>query len=287
MENKAIIFDIKRFALHDGEGLRTTIFFKGCPLSCKWCHNPEGIDGKCGLLFKNTECAECLKCVNVCQYGALNFSDKIDYDKSKCHLCKACVSICPTNKIVENGKYYELSELVALIEKDNLYYSVSNGGITLSGGEIFSQIDFVEKLLKELKALGYHTTVETSFFTSSVNIERIIDYIDCLYVDLKIFDSKLHQKYCGSDNKIILENIEKFASDKMIIRVPIIPGINNDQNNLSLTKEFCDKLNLKIEPLNYNPLAPSKYQMLKEDYFNPSIKPLDYDEFKDISNYYK
>ncbi len=286
MANKGLIFDIKRFAIHDGDGLRTTIFFKGCPLKCRWCQNPEGIAYKSQLIYLSSRCMGCQSCVEVCPKHALSFNDGVVISREKCDLCGKCIDKCPTNSLKLNGVWYQLEELVEYLKRDDLFYHTSNGGITFSGGEVFAQFPFVLQLAKELKKLDYHLTIETSFYTKPEYIEELMPYLDHLYVDIKLMDKDLHQKYCGVDNALILDNIKKFACDKMIIRVPLIPSITDSKDNLMKIKNFVQENGLSVECLNYNPLAAGKYNLIDEDYSLKELKPLDDLVFKEICEFF-
>lgn len=287
MANNGNIFDIKRFAIHDGDGLRTTVFFKGCPLSCHWCHNPEGIAFNSQILWVKSQCVACESCVTACPKQAITWQDqRIVVNHEICDLCQLCIQSCPTNALKLCGQTYTIDEVLDTIKKDSLFYQTSAGGVTLSGGEIFGQFPFLLALVKRLKTEEFDVALETSFFTDSNNILQLIPYVDCLYIDIKFIDSTLHKKYCGVDNHLILKNIELFASDKMIIRVPLIPGINDHIANLSAIKDFTKKLNLPVECLNYNPFAKSKYDLVNQQFKLRDIKPLTDEKFQEINRYF-
>lgn len=265
---KALIFDIKRFAVHDGTGLRTTIFFKGCPLRCRWCQNPEGLNNKRQVIYFKKKCIHCRSCQR--------FEDKVIYKNDRPYFKKQqdfdqVIKTCPSGAIQYDSHEYTLDELMEKIKEDEVFYK-HGGGVTFSGGEPFMQGEFLIELLKRCKEEGIHTAIETAFYTSLDLIQKALPYLDLIYIDLKIFDETAHQKNTGVSSSIIKENIrfvlQSDYKDKVIIRTPLIPHITATKENLEAISHFIVELdeNVKYELLNYNPLASSKYELVGKEY---------------------
>ena len=305
---KGRIFDIRRFSIHDGEGIRTTCYLKGCPMSCKWCQNPEGIPPEIKLVWIVKKCINCKLCDEHCKDGLLkwrnvkvNIGDrrwktgKISIDKKRQPTDKEIniyTEICPTGALRADSHDYEVDELVEILKKDKIFFK-NNGGITLSGGEPLYQIDFTYALLKKLKKEKINTAIETALYADSEELMKIVPYTDIIFADFKIFDDKIHKASTGVSNKIIKENIKMLLTsehkDKVIIRLPLIPCFTARDDNIADICRFIadcyDKI--KFELINYNPLAQSKYALNGKKYcFKDNIniysdKELDY--FKDIA----
>jgi len=259
MINKTLLVDIKRNALDDGPGIRTLIFFKGCPLSCVWCQNPEAKSPFLELLFDKQMCSQCGSCIESCNQDAIDFGYKFRIDRSKCTLCGNCVKVCPNTALRLIGKEYTIFDLMEMILKDKVFYDNSGGGVTLSGGEPLSHINYTNQLVKELKKEDIHVCIETSgYYNREKFYEFILPYIDLIYFDLKIYNPKLHARYCKVSNERILENFEDLVKNKSIEilpRIPIIPGITDTNENLSNLANYLKSLNVKkIGLLPYNPL---------------------------------
>jgi len=259
MINKTLLVDIKRNALDDGPGIRTLIFFKGCPLSCVWCQNPEAKSPFLELLFDKQMCSQCGSCIESCNQDAIDFGYKFRIDRSKCTLCGNCVKVCPNTALRLIGKEYTIFDLMEMILKDKVFYDNSGGGVTLSGGEPLSHINYTNQLVKELKKEDIHVCIETSgYYNREKFYEFILPYIDLIYFDLKIYNPKLHARYCKVANERILENFEDIIKNKSIEilpRIPLIPGITDTDENLSYLANFLKSLNVKkIGLLPYNPL---------------------------------
>lgn len=269
-EREGFVFDIKRFAVHDGPGIRTSIFLKGCPLKCTWCHNPEGKNQKISIWYNNNLCIACGECVEVCPTNSLSLkvdrNPKIIIDRKSCDLSGKCIEVCPSKALSFTGYKTTVENLMVEIEKDELFYKTSGGGVTITGGDPFYQPDFAASILKACKEKGYHTTIETCLFASTKEIDKLFDYVDFFIVDIKIYDEFLHEKYTGKSNGKIFDNIKYLASktDNILIRTPQIPGItDNDGNNLSI-QEFVSEINpnIAIEQMTYNPFTKNKYMKL-------------------------
>lgn len=268
--NKGVIFNIQKYSIHDGPGIRTTVFLKGCPLNCWWCHNPESQKKQLQLIHFNSKCINCGRCENKCNEDAISIVDNKFYlDKSKCTLCGQCTDVCVQAALELAGKEVTVDEVVKEVKKDQIFYEESNGGVTFSGGEPMAQINFLEEALKSCNNYGIHTTVDTCAFTAWSNFEKILDYTDLFLVDLKHIDSNEHKKYTGVSNEIILENIKKLSNlgKKIYIRMPIIPGINDSKEIIDRTISFLRDIKMaQLNLLPYHKIGMDKYKRLQENY---------------------
>ncbi|MBY9018614.1 MAG: glycyl-radical enzyme activating protein [Candidatus Lokiarchaeota archaeon] len=260
---KGFITDIKRNSLDDGPGIRTVIFFKGCPLSCIWCQNPECMQLNQEISYSSEDCINCNECSEICPEDAINFSLNYPIIIEKCTYCGKCIMHCKTKALKFVGSFYTVKELLDTILIDKPFFENSNGGITLSGGEATYQMPFLHLFLKQAKSNNIHVCLETcGFFNKEPFFERILPFIDLVYFDLKIFDEKLHMKYCGVSNKKIFENFTALLdskSVKVLPRIPLIPKITLNDNNLNQWANYLEDLGIKkIELLPYNPLWHSK-----------------------------
>ena len=259
------IFEIKRFAVHDGDGIRTTVFFKGCPLKCVWCHNPEGIGYHPQLSYYEHKCIGCGACAKICKEGAhvVRNGQHIFY-REKCTGCGNCENVCLGGALKLYGKAVTVEELMPLLLEDRDFYENSNGGVTLSGGECLMQADFCAELLKCLKENGIHTAVDTCGFAPKEAIDKVMPYTDIFLYDLKAYDEEVHKKCTGQSNRIILENIRYIdqCGKAIEVRIPYVPDYNSDQ--MEKLAEFMRGLqNLtKVRVLPYHNYAGSKYKAL-------------------------
>lgn len=276
---EATIFDIKRFAIHDGEGIRTTIFFKGCPLNCIWCHNPESIYKGKDIWVIQENCINCKKCL-LCPEKAIEIDSDgyVNIDKPNCTFCNLCIDLCPVNCIARIDRQITIEESIDEIMKDKLFYEASNGGVTLSGGEPFLQKEFVLKLLKTLKEMNITTNIDTSLYCDIETIKEAVKYTENFLVDIKFIDEAKHKKYVGNSNKRILENFNYLAKnvDNIVVRVPLVPGITAVYENISEITKFVVSINadIPIELLNYNNLGNVKYSRLGKECICCELKPL-------------
>ena len=264
-----IIFNIEEFAIYDGPGIRTAVFFKGCPLNCIWCHNPEGILKSPELTVKSALCDHCGKCESVCKKS-----------REACTACGRCVEECP--KYLRKICGYEISaaDLAAKLRKNIDFYDSNGGGVTISGGEPFYQSEFLFALLCELKNMHIHRAIETSGYTSADIFKKALDHVDLVIMDIKHANPLIHKKITGIDNKQILENLEILKNSDMpfIIRIPLIPGINDSDKNLFETAELLKRSKnlIKVEFLPYNTFTKTKYTSLNKIYdppFDETKKP--------------
>ena len=270
-DRTGIIFDIKRYAIHDGPGIRTTVFFKGCPLRCRWCQNPESWESGPELGLRIGRCRACRQCLEACKRGAIEFSsDRPVTDPSRCSLCGECVDACPTGAREIIGRQVTVAEILAEIEKDIVFYDQSGGGATFSGGEPLMQPDFLRELLLQCRAREIHTVVDTSGYAEPRVIETIADCVDLFLCDVKHMDSREHERLTGVGNELILANIQRLAvgGRKVTIRLPVIPSFNDDDQNLTATGEFVASLRdvTRIDLLPYHRGGRYKADRLTREY---------------------
>ncbi len=269
-DTEGVIFKIKRFAVHDGPGLRTTVFLKGCPLGCIWCHSPEGISRDITIWYNRNSCIACSECVRICPNKALQLSvdnnSQVVIDRKRCSITGNCVAVCPTTALQFTGSVATTDEILHEIEKDLIYYRASGGGVTLTGGEPLAQADFSFEILKECRKRDIHTAVETCLFCERDILKKIADNTDLFIIDLKIFDSAKHKHYTGKENEIIKDNFHYLAGigKDILVRIPLVEGITDTFDNLNAIKVFVKKTNKKIpvEMIKFNPLAVNNYEKL-------------------------
>lgn len=273
----ATIFAIKRYALHDGPNLRTTIFFKGCPLSCHWCHNPEGIDFEIEVISLTEKCVGCHECISVCSENALKLTETgITRNSSDCTLCLKCVDCCPALTHEATGQIVSTRDLMQEIEKDLVFYDQSGGGVTFSGGEPLSQPKALLQLLIECGKLELHRAVDTSGQAPTSVLLDIAEHTDLFLFDIKHIDNDIHKKYTGTGNTQILKNFKALAERNIPIRVriPLMAGINDDDNNLALTGQLiAESPNVQgVDVLPYHPSARAKYRKLDMKYLGENFQ---------------
>ncbi|WP_025270357.1 glycyl-radical enzyme activating protein [Hippea sp. KM1] len=273
---RGLIFDIKRYSIHDGPGVRTTVFFKGCPLRCLWCHNPESQKPYQQIIYYEQKCIRCLTCKAVCEKKAISFiNNRIEINTRLCDMCGKCWQNCPTNALEVVGQYYEIDELIKELTKDSVFFE-DGGGITISGGEPFVQYDFLMELLKALKEKGLHIALDTTGYTAEEKLLSTVEFVDLYLYDLKIMDPSKHKRYTGVDNKTILSNLEALDKKdaKIAIRIPIIPTINDDEENINATIDFLKQLNnvVSVDLLPYHSMMVDKYKRLKMPFLLGDIK---------------
>jgi pyruvate formate lyase activating enzyme len=269
-ETTGTVFKIKRFSVHDGPGIRTSIFLKGCPLNCIWCHSPEGIDSDISIWYDISLCIGCGECVKACPNKALKLITDpdpfINIDRNKCSLAGECLKVCPTGAIQFTGSKVNVLEIMEEVEKDMLYYQMSGGGITLTGGEPLYQPEFSMKILEYCRNMNIHTAIETCLFCERKAIEKIIDYLDLFIVDMKIYNRDQHIRYTGKSNEVIKENLRYIAESgkSILVRIPLIPNITDTEDNRNAIKIFVESIDsrIPIEYISFNPLAGNNYKRL-------------------------
>jgi pyruvate formate lyase activating enzyme len=266
-----LIFDVKRFSIHDGPGIRTTIFFKGCPLRCLWCHNPESQSPKQELMVRTRRCIGCGACLDACRHGAITAQGQaLRTDGELCRLCGACVEVCYAEAREMVGRVVTVEEMVAEAERDVAFYDQSGGGVTLSGGEPLAQPEFLVALARMLQERGITTALDTCGHAPWTVLERVRRYVDLFLYDLKIMDEARHQQLTGNSNRAILENLQTLSveGERIVVRVPLIPGINDDAENLERLGAFIARLPQveRVDLLPYHPTARDKYKHLARAY---------------------
>jgi len=266
-----MIFDIKRYTIHDGPGIRTTVFMKGCPLSCFWCHNPEGITRRLEIAYFEYKCIGCNSCVIACPLKAITVDEdgKRNIDRSICDGCGICAERCPTNAIKAIGRKISVDELIQEVERDRVLYDGSGGGVTFSGGEPLMQWGFLLECLKELKKRYIHTALDTSGYSSPEVLEMIIPYTDLFLYDIKLFDPEEHKKYTGVSNDVIKENLKllSVSGKRVILRFPVIPNVTDTLWNVKGWMGFISKIQglKEINLLPYHSVE-EKYKRLNRPY---------------------
>ena len=252
---KGLIFEIEEFAVHDGPGIRKTVFFKGCPLRCNWCHNPEGISFKKEIMVSKRSCTNCGRCTDVCK-------------EKKCTACGACINACPLRLRKICGTEYEAKELAKELLRGKEILEKSNGGITISGGEPMAQPEFLLELIRELKPV--HVAIETSGYAPEEVFKRVVDSVDLVLMDIKHTDTEIHKQVTGVDNALILRNLAFLCESgkKFYIRIPLIPGINDTRENMEKTAELLKNAKAleRVEFLPYHKTAGAKYAMVGKEY---------------------
>lgn len=268
---KGTIFDIQKFSIHDGRGIRSTLFIKGCPLRCIWCHNPEGIKKEIQLWYFENKCIGCRKCIASCPQNALSARDAaIHIDSSKCNNCGRCVAICPSEALSFTGREATVKEVVSELLEDRTFYEKSGGGVTLSGGEPTFQPEFALAVLEAMKTAAVSTAIETCMCCSQNVFERFFSLVDHFIVDLKLFDSQRHKELTGAGNEQIKENFINLSSQvkSVIVRIPLIPGLTAIKENIRNIAAFIHRTNasIPVELMNYNSLALNKYKLMKQPF---------------------
>jgi len=277
---KGTIFSIVRSSVHDGPGIRTVVYFKGCTLRCAWCHNPEGLKTKKEILFYRDKCIGCGRCGDICP----ECHTEEGFVRYRCRSCGRCAEACPAEALVLSGKEYTPEELFSIIEKDRKFFETSGGGVTFSGGECFVQADFLHEIASLCRSEGIKTMCETALYYSydpqsehnrkCLNIA--VNDMDEMFCDLKIMDPGLHKKYTGASNETILFNLKYLSEhrDNITVRIPLVPGISDTDDNLERSAEYissCGRGIRHVELLKYNELAGSKYGPLGLD-FTPDFR---------------
>jgi len=273
-----VIFDVKRFSIHDGPGIRTTVFLKGCPLNCWWCHNPEGQAPGPELVLRAGRCIGCGACLEVCPQGAISLDSGVARtDRERCDLCGACVEVCYTGAREVAGREMTVQQVVAEIERDIPFYDQSGGGVTFSGGEPLLQQDFLLALLQACRERGIRTGVDTCGYAPWETLDRVRRLTDLFLWDLKLMDDARHREYTGVSNRLILENVRALSErgHAIFLRLPIIPGVNDDDGNIRQTGAFAAALPhlARVDLLPYHPTGVGKYERLDQVYRLPDTRP--------------
>jgi pyruvate formate lyase activating enzyme len=276
-----LVFDVKRYAINDGPGIRVTIFMKGCPLSCRWCHNPESISPTVQKMYSRTKCIGCGECVKICPVNACELIDAgIVTDQDLCIRCGRCASVCPAAATEMSGQYETVSDLLKVIESERPFFDQSGGGVTFSGGEPMLYPDFLIEILDACGRLRIHRTVDTCGLAKTRKLLEVAERTDLFLYDLKLMDPKRHKEWTGAGNKRILKNLQALAESgaDIQIRIPLIKGVNADDENIHTTAAFVAALPgpaRKISLLPYHNVAAGKFAKLGYDYLSGQMSEPD------------
>ncbi len=294
IERKATIFNIQKYNMYDGPGVRTLVFFKGCPLRCKWCANPEGLEKKFQVMFKSNSCTNCGACVSVCPVGIHSISkDTQEHEVQHnidCLGCQKCVEVCNAKALTIVGEVKTISELMEIILEDKTFYEVSGGGVTLGGGEVTMQTEAATSLLQACKQEGINTAIETCGYTKTENILKIAEFTDLFLYDVKQMDPDKHFEWTGVRNEQILTNLKELLHRRynVKVRMPMLKGINDSEEEIRQVIEFLmpyrDQKNFRgIDLLPYHKLGVNKYNQLGKEYpikGDPSLSDEDLDRIE-------
>lgn len=266
----ANIFDVKRFSINDGDGIRTTLFIKGCPLRCAWCQNPEGIETHIRVWYAKNACAGCRACEAACPVGAIGWDERgAKIDHAKCTLCERCAAACPTGAMRLDARETTVEQALAEIEKDVDFYG-KDGGVTLSGGECMQSPAFSLAVLRACRERGIGTSIETCLLASPALVDEFAETCDLIFADVKLIDPARHRAATGADNALILENIRRLnkRGANLVLRVPLIPGFTADRANIEAIADFAASLDgdVPVELLNFNPMCRDKYESMRLNY---------------------
>ena len=288
----ANVFDIKRFSINDGDGIRTTIFLKGCPLRCVWCQNPEGLIPEIRLWYAKNVCVSCKSCIAACETRALSWDERgVAIDHDACTRCGACVTACPTGAIRFDAREMSTQDVLYEIEKDLPFYG-KDGGVTLSGGECMASPAFSLEILRICRERGIGTSVETSLYAKPETADAFAEAANQIIADIKLIDSARHKAATGADNALILENIQRLVSSgaNLLIRVPLIPGYTDDDGNIAGIARFVRSLGreVPVELLNFNPMCRDKYDALREAYaFSPDQREIPQERVSELRHIFE
>lgn len=273
------VINIQKYSIHDGDGIRTTVFFKGCPLSCLWCHNPESQRFQKEVLYNAEKCVGCFACVQDCPQKAIHPGGGfVLTDCKRCSACGVCTESCLYEAREIAGKTYEVNELIRELEKDRMFYEQSGGGITLSGGEVMAQpMEYLEELVTRLHRLGYHIAVDTCGYAPYERFERILPYVDLFLYDIKAMDHEKHKELTGVGNALILENLKKLsnAGANIYLRLPLVEGKNAADDDVLAIIDFLKAGGIRVGQINllpYHNTGKSKYARLNRAYEDDGMK---------------
>lgn len=276
--DEGIVFDIQSFCIHDGPGIRTLVFLKGCPLRCPWCCNPESQQFGTDLLFQPEKCIGCGSCARICPQSAIKVLDgRLNFHRELCRNCGECAKLCYAEARIIKGRRMNTDEILKEVLKDSLFYSRSGGGVTLGGGEPLAQPDFAASILKRLKSQGLHTAMETSGYAQWRDIEKVLDYVDLFLYDVKHLDPHVHREVTGVDNQLILANLRRLTQygGRVILRTPVIPGFNDSTEQLLAIGRYSLEVGIQeMHLLPYHRFGAGKYRLLSRDYPFQGVREL-------------
>ena len=285
------ITNIQKFSIHDGDGIRTTVFFKGCPLKCEWCHNPETQRFEKEMQVDREKCTGCGTCASVCPNGAVRMTEdhRPSWDPKACTFCGKCENFCPAGVREIVGREYTVKELTKELMKDQMFYEESGGGVTFSGGEVMSMdMDFILAMAKELKRQDVTLTIDTCGYVPYERFEKILPYVNTFLYDVKVMDPELHKKYMGTDNKLILENLIRLSQDgaRIYIRIPTIKEVNGNEENMTETIAFLKQHDIHpagVNLLPYHDTGSGKYAKLDMEYKGTDLHAPDKEEMEALA----
>ena len=283
-EDRGLIFNIQKFSLHDGSGIRSLVFLKGCPLKCTWCSNPEGQSYAPEIAFTETKCIgirQCDMCLKVCKPGAIRETGqgRVTIDRKRCDGCGECVDNCPARAFERFGRYMQVNDVIRVVEEDSSFYSRSGGGMTIGGGEPLSQPGFAVRLLKAARSRGIDAAIETSGYCDWKDMQNVCRNVDQFFIDIKSMDPEKHRRYTGVSNRRILENFQKlcrtFPGTPTVVRTPVVPGFNDEPEDIRAIVAYLNDISLSAayELLPYHQFGEPKYHRIGKTYQLSHIAP--------------
>lgn len=288
MEPTGIVFNVQKFSIHDGPGVRTTVFLKGCPLRCQWCANPESQLPGVQITYDEKKCLHCGTCVRVCPEGALSVIERrVRVDFRRCDGCLACTRECPGHALGHEGEPKSVGEIVGICMQDAAFYEESGGGVTISGGEGMSQPDFTEALAKALRSKGIHTAIETTGCVSAEVFRRLAPLFDLLLFDMKHYDALRHREGTGAGNERIVENMLWARRHGLAVlpRIPVIPGFNSSLEDAAGLAALLHRIGFRrVQLLPFHQMGERKYELLNRDYAMKGVKALHPEDLTDYQN---
>lgn len=281
------ITNIQKFSIHDGDGIRTTVFFKGCPLKCRWCHNPETQRFEREMQIDREKCTGCGACAAICPNGAIHMEEgRPIWNSDACTFCGKCENFCPTGIREIIGREYTVKELLKELMKDQMFYEESGGGVTLSGGEVMAMdIDYILELAKELKRQDVTLTIDTCGYVPYDRFQKILPYVNTFLYDIKVMDPEIHKEYMGTDNKLILDNLVRLAKDgaRIYIRIPTVKEVNGNEQSMREIIAFLQEHDIhpaQVNLLPYHDTGSGKYRKLDMEYKGTDLHAPDREEME-------